>query len=264
MLINDYQYLLIAVKAALEASTKILEIYNRDFEISQKADNSPVTLADKAANDIIVCILKKTGLPILSEESVIPEYQQRKSWKMFWMVDPLDGTKEFIQRNGEFTVNIALIKEGVPIMGVVYSPVLNQLYIGASDIGAYKLQVKTFDEFSIDLLKAHCRLPLISTKKLTVVCSKSHKSSETNEYIQKITCNSSKFEIISMGSSLKFCLVAEGVADIYPRLSPTMEWDSAAAHAVCTAAGKRVYHYESNKELTYNKENLLNPWFVVQ
>lgn len=238
---------------AKKAGKEILNKYNQNFEIKYKEDQSPLTKADLAAHNIIVKELQKLNpeIPILSEESTEKEYQTRKKWKLFWLVDPLDGTKEFIKKNGEFTVNIALIKEGKATQGVVHIPV--------QDITYYSDGKKSYKQ------KADEPAERITTrkekKKLTIVASKSHLTEETKSFIDQLN---EEYELISKGSSLKFCIIAEGKADIYPRLAPTMEWDSAAAHAIVKTAGKNVYNYGTGEELKYNKQNLLNPYFIVK
>lgn len=254
----------IIVKASQEASKKILEIYAQDFEIFEKSDASPLTMADQMAHNAIVSYLEKTPYPILSEEGKTMDYDERKSWDEFWLVDPLDGTKEFIKKNGEFTVNIALIRNGVPVLGVVYAPVLNQLYLGGEEFGAYKIALTPEDNFSLSMLNDVNRIPKASPETFTIVASKSHHSPETEEFVNQMREKHGTVDFVSMGSSLKLCLVAEGVAHVYPRLAPTMEWDTAAGQAVCLAAGKRVYRHDNNEDLVYNKENLLNPFFVVE
>jgi 3'(2'), 5'-bisphosphate nucleotidase len=254
----------IAVKAALAAANEILIIYNKDFEVFDKEDHSPLTLADQNAHQVIEAILASTGLPILSEEGKSIPFEGRKNWTRFWMVDPLDGTKEFIKRNGEFTVNIALIENNEPILGVVYSPILKKLYLGDAHIGAYQIDLSCDQAFTMDLLNSNNRIPKQSPFVFTLVASKSHHSLETEEFVSQMRDIHGKVEFISMGSSLKLCLVAEGAAHVYPRLAPTMEWDTAAGDAVCRAAGKQVLEYKLNTSLQYNKENLLNPYFVVQ
>lgn len=241
----------LAKTAAQEAGKAILEIYNSaDFGVETKKDDSPLTKADQAAHKTIVSYLEKTGLPILSEEGRDIPYEERKNWDYFWMVDPLDGTKEFIKKNGEFTVNIALIHEGKPILGVVYAPVLEWLYWGSGEEGAWKQEG---GNSLIKLEKAE------STEVKTIVASRSHLSSETQEFIDQYP----GVEVISMGSSLKFMLVAEGKAQIYPRFAPTMEWDTAAAHGVIIGLGGEVLKWPEKNSLLYNKEILLNPWFIV-
>jgi len=247
------------VALAKKAGQAIMEIYQKDFDIEFKADESPLTEADKAAHNIIEQGLKEldsknnTAIPLLSEEGKDIPYSTRKNWEYFWMVDPVDGTKEFIKKNGEFTVNIALIHQGVPVLGVVYAPALNQMYWAKQGEGAFK------DGDKLPLKPAEQR------QTYKVVASRSHMSDETKTFIDEIETPKSK-ELIAIGSSLKICLVAEGEADIYPRLGPTMEWDTAAAHAVVLEAGANVFVHQQAKtanELVYNKEDLLNPFFVV-
>jgi 3'(2'), 5'-bisphosphate nucleotidase len=242
------------VTIAKEAGDAIMQIYKQDFEVEYKQDNSPLTLADKKANDIIENGLNQlsVNIPILSEEGNDIPYENRKHWEYFWLVDPLDGTKEFVKKNGEFTVNIALIHKDTPVLGVVYAPALDICYWAKQDEGAFKDGKK---------------LPLkISDQRNTykVVASRSHMSAETQAFIDAIDTDKEK-ELISIGSSLKICLVAEGEADIYPRLGPTMEWDTGAAHVVANESGVLLKKYKDNEYLQhkYNKENLLNQYFVV-
>ena len=242
---------------AENAGHKILEIYNSDTfsdSIEFKNDNSPLTIADKAANDIIISKLKKldSTIPILSEEGKNIPYSTRKSWGKFWLVDPLDGTKEFIKRNGEFTVNIALIENGSPIMGVVYAPVLNTTWYGSKDTGSFILKDNQSQKIKVNQL---------DQSKIKVVSSRSHSNNpKLEEYLQQF----SNYELIKMGSSIKMCLVADGSAHYYPRFGPTMEWDTGAAHAVVKYAGGNIYNIDTNNELIYNKEDLLNPGFIVK
>ena len=247
------ELLSITIEAAIKAGERIMEIYeNEDFEVDFKSDNSPLTKADIASHNIIESYLNKTGIPVLSEEGKGIEYDERKDWSRLWIVDPIDGTKEFINKNGEFTVNIALVERGVPIAGVVYAPAIDDLY-WADETGAYKNGDK---------------LPLTTNhtpeKALTIVASRSHMSQETQDYVDSLKAGTESIELTSVGSSLKLCYVAEGKADQYPRLAPTMEWDTAAAHAVALQAGKEVLDFKTRKPLQYNKENLLNPWFLVK
>jgi 3'(2'), 5'-bisphosphate nucleotidase len=236
------------------AGDAIMDIYLKDFDIEYKDDKSPLTEADKKANDVIVEGLNslKTTFHILSEEGTTIPYEERQDWEYFWMVDPLDGTKEFIKKNDEFTVNIALIHKDKPILGVVYAPALNEMYWASQGSGAYKDGI---------------RLPLFTnldtSKTLKVVASKSHLSPETQEYIDKLAKTTEAIECVSRGSSLKLCMVAEGSADIYPRLAPTMEWDTAAADAIILEAGKQILNYDNKKPILYNKKNLHNPWFIA-
>ena len=266
----------IAVKAAIDAGNAILEIYAQDFEVEFKADESPLTAADKAAHEIIVQALEATPYPVLSEESEKISYEERRAWKTYWLVDPLDGTKEFIKKNGEFTVNIALIEDGVPTRGVVYVPVEDTLYLGL-ETGAWKAgscSGKTMEQILASASK--CTVSGEPSGPLRVVASKSHCNDETRDFIAQLEQKYGETELVSRGSSLKLCMVADGSADIYPRIAPTMEWDTAAAHAVVKAAGGEVFIYDSSVEpfeykpgaavlnpVGYNKQDLLNPYFVV-
>jgi 3'(2'), 5'-bisphosphate nucleotidase len=256
----------IAIKASIEAGKAIMEIYDTDFDIAYKKDHSPLTTADQAAHQIISLFLESTSLPILSEEGKHLHFNERKGWHQFWLVDPLDGTKEFIKKNGEFTVNIALIDHGKPIAGVIYVPVADVLYVGIENQGAFKLHsTEEYDGSVEDLRKKAINLPEIKNENaFRVVASRSHLSAETAEFIENLKKDHSNIQTVSKGSSLKLCLIAEGAADIYPRFAPTMEWDTGAGHAIVNAAGGRVVLAEDeNIALTYNKENLLNPWFIA-
>jgi len=258
-----------AIYAAILAGWKILEIYNnKNFNVEYKDDNSPLTIADKAAHEIICRELDQTNIPILSEEGKHQAYAERKNWEYLWMVDPLDGTKEFIKRNGEFTVNIALINKQKTILGVIYSPVLKSLYFNYIDGDAYIIKNIDSNMDRTDIIKeVHTKkekIPNFFNRNFNVVASRSHLSDETKAFIEKLEARHSKLDIVSMGSSLKLCLLAEGKADIYPRFAPTMEWDTAAGHAIVKAAGGNVINYETNSEVIYNKENLLNPWFIAE
>ncbi|NQY67107.1 MAG: 3'(2'),5'-bisphosphate nucleotidase CysQ [Flavobacteriales bacterium] len=260
--------LLAAVEASLEAGKEIMDVYKSDdLGVEIKEDNSPLTLADKRGNDKIMEILESTNLPTLSEEGKSIAYDERKDWEMFWMIDPLDGTKEFVKRNGEFTVNIALIKANTPVMGVIYVPVKEELYFSSEEIGAYKLDdITSLGDLSIDdLISKSDKLPKGNgSTKFTVVGSRSHKSVETEECINQLSEKHGDIEMLSIGSSLKLCMVAEGRANVYPRYAPTMEWDTAAGHAIALGADKNVIDYSTNEPMLYNKENLLNNWFTVQ
>lgn len=255
---------------ALEAGKAIMNIYQSDdFNIEAKGDGSPLTLADKAANDVIIKSLNLhfPEIPVLSEEGRNIPYAERKIWNQFFLVDPLDGTKEFIKRNGEFTVNIALILNGKPIAGVVFAPALGKLYIGNLDLatGNWLLATSYWELATSNWQLATGQQPIANSQQpiFKIVASRSHNSPETEAFIQEMRTQHGDVELVSMGSSLKICLVAEGTANVYPRLGPTMEWDTAAAHAIALAAGCTVLEHETQQELTYNKENLLNPWFIV-
>lgn len=259
------KHTLIAIKAAIEAGKEILKVYSSaDFEVEIKGDKSPLTLADRQSHLKIITHLSETEFPILSEESDNISYEERKQWKTFWLVDPLDGTKEFIKKNGEFTVNIALIKNDTPIFGVIYIPVQKKLFFTTEDT-SYKMEnIADFQDFSMD--KAIPLSPRTGDEKdFVIVASKSHLTSETEAIIEKITAEKphQNIAIKSVGSSLKLCLVAEGEANFYPRYAPTMEWDIAAGDAICRKAGIAVVQAASKSTVVYNKENLLNPWFEV-
>ena len=241
------------VMLAKKAGNAIMKIYSQDFEVEYKADNSPLTRADKIANKIIEQGLGKISkeIPILSEEGKNTAYKERKEWQYFWLVDPLDGTKEFVKKNGEFTVNIALIHKGVPVIGVVYAPALDICYWAQKGTGAFK------DGKKLPFKQAQ-------TNNYKVVVSRSHMSIETQVFIDKIS--NKNLELVPMGSSLKICLVAEGTASIYPRMGSTMEWDTAAAHAIVNESGFTLRRYKEAdvySKFLYNKHNLLNDWFVV-
>jgi len=262
-------YLRTAIIASIEAGKEILKIYRKDIQVDFKNDNSPLTQADKNANEIILKILAETKIPILSEEGRNISYKHRKRWAELWIVDPLDGTKEFIKRNGEFTVNIALIENNQAVIGVVYAPALDELYYGERDGCAFKV-VQAMENLNGLLMEPYGsmakKLPLeINKKYYGIVASRSHINKETTDYINVIKKERTNVHIISKGSSLKICMVAEGVADIYPRFAPTSEWDTAAGHAVVAASGAEVINAENNnEELIYNKEDTLNPWFIVR
>jgi len=259
----------LSIAASLNAGTEILRIYTSDdFDIKIKNDNSPLTKADKESNEQIMKVLTKTGIPVLSEEGRDIPYEERKQWQQMWIVDPLDGTKEFIKKNGEFTVNIALYEKGKITLGVVYAPVLDTLYFSIVDKGAYKISnaSTSIEEFTYEsLCDRAIKLPQAFNKnKFTIVASLSHMSEETSEYIEQLKLQHTNTELVSIGSSLKLCLVAEGTANVYPRFAPTMEWDTAAGTAIALGAGSKVINYEKKSDLEYNKENLLNPWFIVE
>ena len=243
----------IVCEIAKAAGKVILSVYDGDHAVEYKEDKSPLTAADKASNEVIVAGLRKyfPEIPILSEEGADIPYEERQKWSCFWCVDPLDGTKEFIKRNGEFTVNIALIKDGRPVAGVVYVPVQDKIYYGIAGTGCW-VQGAGGKSETITVREAD------HAAGLTVVMSRSHPSPDLEAYLQDIKIA----EAMPVGSSLKLCVVAEGLADLYPRLGPTMEWDTAAGHAVVEAAGGTVLQ-TNGEALVYNKENLLNPHFIV-
>ena len=246
----------IALDAAVKAGENIMEVYNSTESINyeKKADNSPLTVADKKSHNTIIDFLKETNINIISEESKSIDYNERKNWEEYWLIDPLDGTKEFIKKNGEFTVNIALIKNNKPHLGVVYCPVKKILYWNNHEKKVFKKEGK-------DQLELKKRIPVSENEeRLRVVVSRSHMSPETSDYVNKLT----NPKLISCGSSLKFLYIADNKADIYPRFGPTMEWDTAAAHSILNALDINVINLETGRELSYNKENLLNPYFIIK
>ena len=222
----------LSIDAALKAGESIVEIYNsNNFESTLKNDNSPITNADLISHKSIVDVLRSTGLPIVSEESDQIPYNIRRKWKLFWMIDPLDGTKEFLKKNGEFTVNIALIKNQIPILGVVYAPIFNIIYFAEKTIGSFVAKdFKNINEILDKSIKMPCSKNL--TNEYRVVTSSSHLDEETKSHIDKLKNKKNKLKILKIGSSLKICLLAEGRADYYPRFNPIMEWDIAAAFAI--------------------------------
>jgi 3'(2'), 5'-bisphosphate nucleotidase len=257
-MISCQQYLEPVIAIAKAAGEAIMQVYATDFRVENKADNSPLTQADLAAHEVIVNALKHLTphIPILSEESDAIDSKIRSRWQQYWLVDPLDGTREFVKRNGEFSVNIALIDEHKPILGVVYAPVNDLLYFATYGQGAYKLAALNSS------LKIHTKT--LDLKQLTIAVSRSHRDQQVELFLQNIKANSgSAPELISIGSSLKICLVAEGVADVYPRLGPTFEWDTAAAHCILQEAGGDIVDI-SGRTLRYNTQcSLLNPFFFA-
>jgi len=270
---SNFSHLLpIAIAASIDAGNKIMSVYEGDHNVEFKDDKSPLTIADKLSNNTITEFLRLTKIPLLSEEGRYIDYEERKNWEQFWLVDPIDGTKEFIKRNGEFTVNIALIEKNEPVLGVIYAPAIDVLYFGCNGMGSYMLKhasgfnysESNKDIFFDKIITASVSLPAIVDKqKYTIVASRSHLSPETQILIDVLKNKHGELNFISKGSSLKICLVAEGVADCYPRLAPTMEWDTAAGHAIAENAGCTVTINPSGEKVTYNKESLLNPHFVV-
>ena len=256
----------IAILAALEAGKEILKIYqSEDFEINLKSDDSPLTKADLVSHEVIESYLKTTNIPILSEEGKDILYDERKEWNHLWIVDPIDGTKEFIKRNGEFTVNIALIENKKPVLGVIFVPAKGELYFSTIDMGAFKATVN-LDLFDVvTLIEKASKIPFKrDNKTFTIVASRSHMSPETEDYVQQMKDKYGQVNLISKGSSLKLCMVAEGQADCYPRFAPTMEWDTAAGQALCEHAGFKVIDWNTKENMLYNKKELLNNWFLVR
>ena len=261
---NFHQLLKTAINASIEGGHAIMEVYASDFAVEHKDDKSPLTLADKNCNEIIENILINTNIPILSEEGAKTTYEKRKDWEYSWLVDPLDGTKEFVKRNDEFTVNIALIHNGTPIMGVIYVPVKEELYFAMESLGSFKVNINSVIENLDTLISSSDKLPVnYKRKNYVIVGSRSHMSTETEAFFEQKKKEHGNIEIMAVGSSLKLCMVAEGKADAYPRYAPTMEWDTGAGHAIVKYAGFSVKQYNSSEDVVYNKENLLNPWFLV-
>jgi 3'(2'), 5'-bisphosphate nucleotidase len=273
---NRTLWLHTAIISSVKAGKAILDVYDSaNVGVEKKADNSPLTLADRCSHDIIMADIDGFGIPVLSEEGRNIPFAERKQWPRMWIVDPLDGTKEFIKRNGEFTVNIALAERGVPTMGVIYVPVTDTLYFADRSRGAYKIdgckkggveEGPPGEAGLVSMIKNAIRLPLQREKDrpFTIMGSRSHATPELEAYVERMRNQYGEVDFISSGSSLKICLVAEGRADIYPRLGPTMEWDTAAGQAIAVASGAQVVRHDNGDALTYNKADLLNPWFIVQ
>ena len=268
-----HQLLHQAIIAAVLGGDEIMEVYDTNFNVEFKDDRSPVTQADKRASDRIIKELSQFNIPVLSEEGDEIAYDIRKHWSKLWIVDPLDGTKEFVKRNGEFTVNIALTENNVPTLGVIYSPVYKDLYFAAKDVGAFKINRHDFIPFTEkiklhsfeDLLRVSRQLPTITDRKnYVVVASRSHMSSETYYHIEDLKLHHNQVEIVTTGSSIKMCWVAEGIANEYPRFGPTMEWDTAAGQAILQEAGCLLIDMKTNEPMRYNRPSLLNNWFIAR
>ncbi len=268
-----------ALRAAVLAGQAIMDVYRTDFTVEHKSDNSPLTLADRQAHNLITEQLLPLDIPILSEEGKSIPYSERNKWRTLWIVDPLDGTKEFVKRNDEFTVNIALVRNQVPEFGVIFVPVKNRLYFGCSNRGAYLLEDTQLLSFLCNPGKASDASPdlteiIAESRRLPITCpgndpyvivgSRSHATPELGAFVEEQKAKFERVEFVSAGSSLKFCLVAEGRAAIYPRLGPTMEWDTAAGHAIAVSSGAKIYRQDTGAPLFYNRENLLNPYFTVE
>jgi len=262
---NFNKLLIKAINASIEGGHAIMDVYASDFAVEHKDDKSPLTLADKNCNEVIEYHLKGTDIPFLSEEGAKITYEDRKDWEYSWLVDPLDGTKEFVKRNGEFTVNIALIHNGNPIVGVIYVPVKEELYFAMEGLGSYKVRRNQIIDNLEALISSSDKLPIdYQRNNYVIVGSRSHMSAETEVFFQDMKKEHGNVEIMAVGSSLKLCMVAEGKADAYPRYAPTMEWDTGAGHAIAKYAGFSVQQYNTSDDVVYNKEDLLNPWFLVK
>jgi 3'(2'), 5'-bisphosphate nucleotidase len=261
----------IALKAAFLAGEEIMRIYSKPFGKKIKEDGSPITIADKNANAIIIDALKKTGIPVVSEESDIPAFEIRTNWEFYWLVDPIDGTKEFINKNDEFTVNIALIKKDKPVAGIIYAPAINKFYFGIDDLGSFLLINNSISEVFENNTEIK-EIIKISTKLnpqrkahngFVIPVSRSHYNAKTSNFIKNTGSHSMNVELIPVGSSLKFCLLSEGICNVYPRNGKTFEWDTAAGQAIACASGGEVYDLNTLKPLRYNKQDLLNPYFIA-
>lgn len=270
---NYMEMLVLALNAALDAGKSIRMVYDGNMEIEEKADGSPLTLADRLANGIICKQLETTGIPIISEENKAINYDQRKAWSQFWLVDPLDGTKEFISRNGEFTVNIALIRDGEPVLGVLTAPALHQAWFAAEGMAAHKMHdTRLFEENDKALITAENTLTHSSKlsaskpgkqKEVTVSVSRSHLDDKTRALVRKMSEHDPNVKMFPKGSSIKFCDLAEGKSLFYPRFTPCYEWDTAAGHAILKASGGEIINLESKEALRYNKPELKSPPFVA-
>ena len=264
MSIDTLKYSLVAAQACLDGGAAILDVYNNEeTQVEIKGDDSPLTQADLKSNAAIMEHLQSTPFWVLSEEGKHMSYEDRKDIDTLWIVDPLDGTKEFIKRNGEFTVNVALVKNGKPVLGAVYVPVTGELYLGVVGEKALKLTIAAGASISVEDLEKGISLPIAMDRPFTAVGSRSHMNDETAEFLESYKAKHGEVAIMSKGSSLKMCMVAEGLADVYPRFAPTMEWDTAAGQAVVEAAGFQMVRKDDRSPLQYNKEDLLNPHFIV-
>ena len=260
------QLLINAVQTSFRAGSEIMKIYDLAFEVELKGDLSPLTEADKASHELIIKELSAFGYPILSEEGKSIPFEERTAWTKYWCVDPLDGTKEFIKRNGEFTVNIALMDKDTPIMGVICQPVKEVAFAAIVGGNVYRIDSAGLGKLSADTLDSY-RLTdteISSQGEIKVVASRSHRSVETEDFIADLKKQGSKVLLVNSGSALKFCLLAEGKADIYPRFAPTMEWDTAAGHAILKACGRNIILYPGTAEMKYNKPSLVNDWFIAR
>jgi len=262
--------LITAINASVRAGKLILDVYNsNEFQVNLKSDKTPLTLADRKAHTEILNSLTKTRIPTLSEEGRNILFEERRGWEYFWLVDPLDGTKEFIKRNGEFTVNIALIHNGYPIIGVIYVPVLKELYFALKGEGAFKVSsIEPIIDSNLTYENVTQSAIQLAGKakhdKLIVLSSRSHMNQETEDFIANLQKKHGEIVHLNQGSSLKLCLIAEGAADIYPRFTPTWEWDTAAGQAILEETGCQIVSADTKQRLTYNKEELHNPWFIVK
>lgn len=264
------ELLKLAVKAALRAGDEILRIYNTDFHVETKSDDTPVTMADKVSGRCIVGVLSASGIPVISEEEEVPAYGEREKWDKVWIVDPLDGTKEYIKRNGEFAVNIALVEQGKPVIGVIYAPVLKDIWFAAQNAGSYKITQNdvitelTKQNLPENLFEYARKLPLMQLpSQYTVVASRSHLSPEVNARVKELERLYGTVNMISIGSAIKQCWVAEGRAHEYPRYGKTMEWDTAAGQCILEQSGSKMLDLRTNLPMRYNKQDMLNSYFIA-
>jgi 3'(2'), 5'-bisphosphate nucleotidase len=267
MLFQDLIYL--AIQAAFKGGEEILSIYKTDFLVETKSDNTPVTAADKASGKAIAEVLHQSTYPVISEEELVPPYAERKDYQHVWIVDPLDGTKEYVKRNGEFAVNVALTENKQPVIGVIYAPILKTLYFAGKDFGSYKITEEVLyrlHELSItELCQLAIKLPAERLPaNYTVIASRSHLSREVNEHIERLSHIYGKVAVINVGSSIKQCWVAEGKAHEYPRYGLTMEWDTAAGQCILEEAGSQLIDLQTGNPMVYNKEDLRNNYFVAR
>lgn len=264
----DYATVLELEEVCKKASEAMLKIYESDFEVNYKEDESPLTKADEASNKIICQFLENRfpDIPIISEENKNLDYTVRRHWKRCWLLDPLDGTKEFVKKNGEFTINIALIHEEIPVFGMIYIPITGVYYYAIKNQGAFKKELETVTTLSGNMHLAEDIDELMNTNwnqtVVRVIGSRSHLNAETENFVGLLSKNNAITEFVSAGSALKFCLLAEGRADIYPRFAPTMEWDTAAGQIILEESGKKLYDYSTKERMKYNRESLVNEWFV--
>lgn len=243
-----------------------MRVYDSEFEVELKGDLSPLTEADRASHELIDQELKKFGYPIMSEEGKSIPFEERSSWNYYWCVDPLDGTKEFIKRNGEFTVNIALMEKNSPVLGVILQPAKNIAYAGIVGESVYYFDESPDEGINPDQLSNYLLQPEQNGtgNEIKVVASRSHRSVETEDFIDDIRKSGKRVSLVSSGSALKFCLLADGKADVYPRFAPTMEWDTAAGHAILKACGRNILLFPEETEMKYNKASLVNDWFIAR
>lgn len=262
----DYHVLLeVAMRASLEAGKAILDVYQSRYDVQFKADQSPVTAADLAAHRVLVELLSATDIPVLSEEGSSVDYAIRSTWEYYWLIDPLDGTKEFIHQNGEFTVNVALIHRDQPVLGVVFIPVTDDLFAGiVGGSGWHFPNMSTLSSTTWKEMNSFVIIPSANQDHYRVAVSRSHMDAATELYLQNLRLEKRFLETVSAGSSMKFCLVAQGRADEYPRFGPTMEWDTAAGHAILLSIGKNIYSLQDGDVIRYNKKEMINGPFVAR